>query len=155
MLPDGATSARVIAGDIWCCCGAAGIVVCDEDLKQKCAIHIKPMAVGVGDVAVYDVAMMTHGELVVATSDGLYHTDLQGAFDGYRYQLAIILNSSDDFSAWPTSLSINLVKLVVTQHRLETLYPTMYYYRFSDQSSEDRPILERAVSPGSLLRVVD
>ena len=77
-LPGKASSVRVIAGDVWCCCGAAGIIVFGDDLKQIHAINIAPLAEGVDDVAVYDVAMMTHGELVVATSDGLYHTDLQG-----------------------------------------------------------------------------
>ena len=75
-LPQVATSVRVIAGEIWCCCGDADIAVYDEDLKWKRSIQL--MGEDAEDNNVYDVAVMPHGELIIARAKGLYHTDMTG-----------------------------------------------------------------------------
>ena len=71
---------RVITGEIWCCCNAADIVVYDDALKWKRNIQLTNASAAADSAHTYvhDVAMMTHGDLVIATSQGLYQTDIQG-----------------------------------------------------------------------------
>ena len=77
-LPQDASSVRVIADEIWCCCGDAHIAVYDEDLKWKRGIQLTGAETGGNPVVVHDVAMMPQGELIIAGTNGLYHTDMSG-----------------------------------------------------------------------------
>ena len=63
---------RVINQQLWCCCNKAGIIVFDADLQQQRVIPRGRMG------EVHDVAVLSNGDLVIATLYGLYHTDVIG-----------------------------------------------------------------------------
>ena len=67
-----ARTLRVINQQLWCCCNKAGIVVFDTELQQQRVIPRGSMG------GMHDVVKTSNGDLVVATSDGLYHTDDAG-----------------------------------------------------------------------------
>ena len=67
-------SVRVIAGEIWCCCRDASIVIFDDDLTRKRKLELSTHSAD----AINDVAMMPGGDLIIARPSGLYHTDMHG-----------------------------------------------------------------------------
>ena len=80
-LPSKPGALRVINGQLWCCCGAEGIVLLDADLKHLRTVPSK-------DNPVNDVTETQSGDLVVATQSGLYHCNSYGwscEFYAYLY----------------------------------------------------------------------
>ena len=63
---------RVINQQLWCCCNSDGIVVFDTELKHQRTIPCGDMR------RVFDVAQMSNGDVVIATTDGLHHTEITG-----------------------------------------------------------------------------
>ena len=68
MLPSETAGLRVIKQQLWCCCGDAGIVIFDCELQQQ------QRTIPAADMgAVYDVAEMSNGDVLIAASNGLFH----------------------------------------------------------------------------------
>ena len=67
-LPKSPWGLRVINQQLWCCCGGnAGIVVFNGELQQQRTVPAADMG------AVYAVAEMSNGDIVIAAVNGLYH----------------------------------------------------------------------------------
>ena len=63
---------RVINQQLWCCCGEAGILVFDSELKRNRTIPAGNMG------GVHDVAEMSNGDVVIAAGHGLFQLDVTG-----------------------------------------------------------------------------
>ena len=59
---------RVINQQLWCCRRDAGIVVFDSEFQQQRTIPAADMG------AVFDVAQMSNGDVIIATVNGLFHS---------------------------------------------------------------------------------
>ena len=68
-LPAEPQALRVINQQLYCCCYGNGIVVFDSELQRQRNIQRPDM----GYIRVYDIAVMSSGDAVVATRDGLLH----------------------------------------------------------------------------------
>ena len=66
-LPAEPQALRVINQQLYCCCYGNGIVVFDSELQRQRNIQRPDM----GYIRVYDIAVMSSGDTVVATRDGL------------------------------------------------------------------------------------
>ena len=74
-LPHNICSVCVINQQLWCCCLNDGIVVLDHsDLKQLRTIPAGDMG------SVCDVAEMRDGNIVIAASQGLFYTNINGKY---------------------------------------------------------------------------
>ena len=67
-LPSEPLCLRVINQQLWCCCIDGGIVIFDSELQQQHTIPAGSMG------HVNDVAEMSNGDVVIAATNGLYHS---------------------------------------------------------------------------------
>ena len=70
---------RVIKQRLWCCCDGTGIVVFDRELQHQRAVPASDMG------KLQDVAEMSNGDVIIAASNGLYHTDATGQCHHLRH----------------------------------------------------------------------
>lgn len=74
-LPFNSNTLRVIKQQLWFCAGRAGIHIHNTRLQHQRTIACR----GMGFLTqIHDVAEMSNGDLVIATSNGLFHTDPTG-----------------------------------------------------------------------------
>ena len=70
---------RIVKQQIWCCLEENGVAVFDTNLKHQFTITRQQL----GDAfAVYDVLDMSNGDVITATTNGLYRNSKRHAFDG-------------------------------------------------------------------------
>ena len=71
-LPSAPQALRVINEQLWCCCGAAGIVVFDSELGEQ-------RTVAAADMGPFnDVAELSNGDVIIATDNWLYTKNSAG-----------------------------------------------------------------------------
>ena len=105
-LPASPAGLRAINQQLWCCCREAGIVVFDRELQLLYLL----LCDGMGNVC--DVAEMSNGDVVIAASNGLFHTDNAGSVC-----FALSIPAHFDTINKPTT-SVNLQQLPVSNTSL-------------------------------------
>ena len=88
-LPSSPKALRVINEQLWCCSNKSGIIVFDGELQQQRVIPRGSMG------EIHDVAVLSNGDLVVATLYGLYHTDVAGNIINVHYKVTSEFHSID------------------------------------------------------------
>ena len=76
-LPSKPRGLRVIDQQLWCCCGDAGINIIDTSRDLQRFVSSKRLGL------VNDVAVMSNGDVIVASDNGLFRTDTNGIVNNH------------------------------------------------------------------------